>query len=249
MQPTVLIVAVLLLHGVSGHLFQQVLLHKLTKPLPKYHTRQLDADVDKFIDKRLEAAVRDRSFSSSRASSCEIDDNVDYNDTTQEEFNAVYSVFCRPECGNTILRIYESIGLFNEGGLFSREFFIGLCGTNENGDKCYESYVDTLNKTFIPQIFCYNNSECNCRSTLLEAVEEGGCCLNLYQYFHLFGEDRLTTLYDDCDVDFPSGCNNSTIRSNNSPKGSNDSPTGSGFMPQFALVTLIFALIFSVVFS
>ena len=97
------------------------------------------------------------------------------------------------------------------------------------------TYVDILDKILIPEIFCYNNSECNCRSTLEEAVEEEGCCLNLYQYINLFDEDRLTTLYDDCDVDFPSGCNNS--------------PVGSGFMPQVALVTLISSLIFSLVFS
>ena len=41
-------------------------------------------------------------------------------------------------------------------------------------------------------------------------------------------------LYDACDVDQPTACNNSP---------------GSGFVPQNALVTLISALIFSVVLS
>ena len=142
-----------------------------------------------------------------------------------------------------ILSVADDCGEFEEDDdVLSRDFFIGLCGTNENGDKCYESFVDTVNNTILSEFDCYfdyfDDKQCNCRSLLLAEVREKGCCLDPYHdAFEARFEDKfkLSELYDACDVNYPSGCNNS--------------PIGSGFMPQVALVTLISALIFSVVFS
>ena len=117
--------------------------------------------------------------------------------------------------------------------------------------------------------YCYGdytaNDVCNCRSELLEAVREQGCCHNVYYDYVNYlwqqqGYIKADELYDACNVDLPTGCNNSpiaagnkptTVTTRNSTTTADDSTTteesGHGVMTQVALVPLISVSIFSVV--
>ena len=238
MHPTVLIVAVLLLHGVSGHLFQRALPHKLTKHM-QFNTRQSDAEVDECINKRLEEALTNSTSCLVAAEETETEFDDDDDDQSQEVINAIYSVFCRPECGNVFISAADECGYFEGDDALLRDVLIDLCGTNENGDKCYElidEALDTINSQDACLETYFTTEVCTCRPALLEDVREHGCCLDIY--YDIVQEEtdyKVSDFYDACDVNYPSGCNNS--------------PLGSGFMPQVALVTLISALIFSVLLS
>ena len=151
------------------------------------------------------------------SSQCETvaDEGLDF--TTDEDFvyqstvNAVYEQFCKPECGNPILAALDKCGA--EDSVI--DFLSGLCGTNSNGDRCYESYVSSFNlqNTELSCYTTYNLDEyCNCRSELESAVETQGCCLKVYQdYFSTIYTYDLNKLYDECDVNVPRRCNNSPI--------------------------------------
>ena len=245
MHPTVLIVAVLLLHGVSGHLFPRALPYKPTKhmQLPKYHTRQ--SDVDECIDNKIDEAFQENAtleaICKTAAEEADADINDD-DDLTQSEINAIFSVLCRPDCGNVYLSAADDCGEFDGDDAPLRDFFIDICGTNQNGDKCYEIYGDAVD-ALISEEPCFETyfatKVCNCQSALSQDVREQGCCLDIYydliEGFQNGTDYKASDFFDGCDVNYPSGCNNS--------------PLGSGFMPQVALVTLISALIFSVLLS
>ena len=251
MHPTVLIVAVLLLHGVSGHLFPRALPQKLTKhmqlSMTKVHTRQSDVGV--CINNKIEDAFKENAtleaICEAAALKAENDiDDGDDDDLSQSEVNAIFSVLCIPGCGNAFIRAADDCGYFDGGDAPLKDVFIGMCGTNENGNKCYQIYTDAIDslESQDPCFETYFRSKvCNCRSALLQDVSDQGCCLDVYydlaeRLAERRGTDiKVSDFYDGCDVNYPSGCNNS--------------PIGSGFMPQVALVTLISALIFSVLLS
>ena len=164
MHPTVLIVAVLLLHGVSGHLFPRALPNKLTKHM-QLHTRQSDAEVDECIDKRLEEALQENVtlafICETAAEEVENDlDDDDDDDLSQSEVDAGFSVFCIPDCGNIFLSVADDCGYFKGDDAYLRDVLIGLCSTNENGDKCYESFVDAINITVLSEVDVENQQSC-----------------------------------------------------------------------------------------
>ena len=248
MHPTVPIVAVLLLHGVSGHLFQQDLSQKLTKhlqfPIAKRVPRQSDESV--CIGNKIEEAFKENATLEAicEAAVLKVENDFDDNDDdlSQSEVNAIFSVICIPDCGNAFISAADDCGYFDGDDAPLKDVLIGLCGTNENGVKCYQIFEDSLD-TLESQDPCletyFRFKVCNCRSALLQDVREQGCCLDVYydlaeELAMQRGTDlEVSDFYDGCDVNYPSGCNNS--------------PIGSGFMPaQIALVTLISALIFSV---
>ena len=239
MHPTVLVVAVLLLHGVSGHLFQRALPYELTKHMQLHKVHKRESDVDECIEGKITRAFQNNL---TLAAVCNFagegaEEEFDDDDLSQPEINAVYSVICRPECGNVFLSAADDCGYFKGENATLRDAIIGLCGTNQDGDKCYEIFIDA-EEILDSQESCYlsylEDKECDCKNELQEAVRDQGCCLDIYyDVIEKESGDKPSNLYDVCDVNYPSGCNNS--------------PIGSGFMPQVALVTLIFALIFSVV--
>ena len=245
MHPTVLIVAVLLLHGVSGHLFPRAFPYKLTKrmqlSMTKDHNRQ--SDVDECRDKKIEEAFKKNAtlaaICKTGVEEAENDLDNDDDDLSQSDVDAIFGVLCRPDCGNLFIGAADDCGYFDGDDAPSIDLFIGMCGTNQNGEKCYEIFKKAED-TVTSEAECYEDyvrdNLCNCRSQLIRGVREQGCCLDVY-YDLLKKEDIYdpSDLYDACNVDLPSGCNNS--------------PIGSGFMPQVALVTLISALIFSVLLS
>ena len=276
MHPTLHVLALftvtVLLDDVSGHLFPPAISHMLTDELalPKDYRRQSDSSAQCISDKLDAAFAGDNAFASNcRFLEFELE-GVIINDTSslQSTINSYYSTFCIPECGNVIIDAYNDCGIGT--GEFSLpvyvDFLIGLCGTNKNGEKCYQKYGDAID-LLINVTYCYfdytANDVCNCRSELLEAVREQGCCHNVYHDFnhiwqaHIIADD----LYDACNVDLPTGCNNSPITAGNSPTAADNRPTttgnnrttteesGHGVMTRIALVPLISVLIFSVVFG
>ena len=247
MHPTVLIVAVLLLHGVSGHLFPRTLPQKLTRhmqlPLVKGHTRQSDDCIGNKIDEIFKENATLEAICDAAALKAENDiDDGDDDNLSQSEVNAIFSVLCIPGCGNAFIRAADDCGEFDGDDAPFKDFYIGLCGTNQDGDTCYQLYTDAID-SLDSQDPCFETyfttKVCTCQSALEQDVRDQGCCLDVYYDFvQQIVDDtdfNVRDFYDTCDVNYPSGCNNS--------------PISSGFMPQVALVTLISALIFSVLLS
>lgn len=229
-----LFATMVLLNRVSGHLFQRAIPHVLTKyvKLPKDYKRQVECVNDKF-----DAAFQ-RSNSSS-VSDCksstleDIDSEINFTNDTSRFQLQIFHTLCIPECGNVFLDVLSQCGYFEEFSGF-KDLLIGLCGTNQNGDNCYQmlhgNTIDVMDS-------CYESylasDVCNCRSELLEGVRKQGCCFNVYHDF-LAGIGnfvKLDKFYDVCDVHLPTGCNNS--------------PIGIGLMPQVVVAILISVLIFS----
>lgn len=48
--------------------------------------------------------------------------------------------FCNPECGKVALDAYNECGYFDAALPGTEELSIGLCGTNNDGDICYQLY-------------------------------------------------------------------------------------------------------------
>lgn len=243
----VLFTATVLLHGVSGHLFPRAIPHVLTKKMELTKDYKRQSDIAQCVNDRIDAAFpgNDSDFvSDCRYSAREEFELIDLPDIPdlQSIINSVFRPFCIPECGNVIIDAYNDCGYFELIGLSGvDDFLIGLCGTNQNGDFCYERYGDAIDLVSSEES-CYGDylatDECNCRSVLLDGVEEQGCCLDAYHDFFNDNDGfvKADELYDACNVDLPTGCNNSPITA------------GSGVITQVApLVTLISALIFSVV--
>lgn len=252
MHPTlfVLLTAMVLLHGVSGHLFPRAIPHMLTKDmaLPKDFKRQ--TDIVQCVNDRIDAAFpgnNSQFVSDCRYSATEEFDLVDITDTEnlQPLITSVFRTFCIAECGNVIIDAYNDCGYFDQLGLPGIEtFLISLCGTNQNGDICYQVYGDALD-FLTSEGSCYNSytvsDQCSCQSELTNGVSEQGCCLDAYHDFRAdvassVGADvNIDELYNACNVDLPTGCNNSPITA------------GSGFVPHVTLISLISALICTVV--
>lgn len=221
-----------LLDGVSSHLFQRAIPHVLTKYImTKDYKRQIECAYDKFDD----AFQRSNSSFVSDCKSWTLEDTeIDFTTNDNSSFRLqIFHMFCTPECGKVFLEVLYKCGYFEEF-LGFKDLLVGLCGTNQNGDSCYQmlhgNTIDIIES-------CYESylaiDVCNCQSELLERVKEQGCCLNVYHNF-LAGIGnfvKLDKFYDTCNVLLPTGCNNS--------------PLGIGFVPQVVLVTLFSVFIFS----
>ena len=131
--------------------------------------------------------------------------------------NAAFQLFCLPECGTIFLEAEDECGVLDAD---SRNFFVSICGNNQ-GTPCYE-YFDEAIEFLQPSIVCYFNATlgfpCQCRSQLLSAVGEQGCCINVYQDLaQAIADDsggfnyRPDELYGFCDVRQPNDCNNSPL--------------------------------------
>lgn len=246
----VLLTATVLLHEVSG-LFPRAIPHILTKDMKlpaREYKRQ--TDIVQCVNDKLDDAFpgnNSRFVADCRYSATEEFELIDLTDTSnlQSLITSVFRTFCIAECGNVIMDAYNDCGYFDQIGLPGiEEFLIGLCGTNQNGDICYQIYGDALD-LITAEGTCYNYyvayDQCNCRSTLLNGVDEQDCCLDAYHDFRadiassLGSNVKVGDLYDACNVELPSGCNNSPITSGNS------------LMIQITFITLLLALIFTIV--
>ena len=157
-------------------------------------------------------------LSENNAAQCESvgDEGVELGQSTgslldQSTINAVYEEFCKPECGNAILEALDECGADDS----YIDFLSGLCGTNSDGDSCYEFFVSAVGLQGVA-VSCYTTYSqlgyCNCQSALETAVENDGCCLKVYEdYYSTVVKFDLKDLFDECDVNAPRSCNNSPI--------------------------------------
>ena len=150
----------------------------------------------------------------------------DLSTASQSTINTFYRTLCIPECGNVFLDSYAACG--ND---FQRNTLVSLCSSNENGNLCYELFVDNvaLNNRAVS---CSTNPDgCDCLQ-LSEGARRQGCCINiLHDVAKSTGRfTQLENVYSDCNVGLPGmRCNNSRLRSS--------SP-----LPAASIVTVLVAL-------
>ena len=211
MRCLVILTVVLLLHGASGSDSPQGAVHRLLRHVIGKRQTNLAC-----LNDRLEALFSDTDL----LARCEAaaDEGVDLELSTSDEqdaVNAIYQQLCEPECGNPILEALADCGAED----YIIDFNVGLCGTNADGDSCYEGYV-TATSFVQREAVCFANYDqygsCRCSSDLSSVVEQLGCCVNVYNdYYMNFVEFDVDELYDECGVDAPRDCNNSPISGSN----------------------------------
>ena len=190
----------------------------------------------------------------------------DLSRASQSTINTVYRTLCVPECGDVFLDAYAACG--ND---FQRNILVSLCSSNENGNLCYEIYVE--NVALITNAFsCTTNSgQCDCFQ-LSEGVTRQGCCINvLHDVVRSMGTlGQLEEVYGNCGVALPeTNCNNSLLsRSSRLPpttepeetnpptrgpeetnpptRGPEETNpcTGSGYLAQASMVVVLLAVLF-----
>ena len=234
----VLLVLSTFILGASCHRFPrpQAILNRLLANHP--HSKDI-------IHKRQTECVDDDLESADVDSVCRLtaqeEEQLDFDELSQSSFDIIFREFCKPECGNAVLAAFIECDAFEDELI---DLFVGLCGTNQNGEQCYRRIVRTLDFTSNTELSCFINStasgECECKSELSQAVEEQGCCLDVY---HDFLTDFLDSdgiryiprqVYDDCNINLPGGCNNSPISSS---------------VPLVATITTTTALIITIVLA
>ena len=199
--------AMILLHGTScrSDLLQRVFNQKASafKNQARVYPRQTDAEIECYDDE-LDDALRGES--SQFIEECK--DNVlglqrIFTYMSQSSVNTFGRTFCRPECGNAILAAYEACS--GELPSDTKDFYIGLCGTNADGNRCYEIFFNGGSHSSAI-VDCRNSSDqcrSGCRSEIINAVEDQGCCINIYNLF--------STASGSCSVDIPDPCNNNPL--------------------------------------
>ena len=144
----------------------------------------------------------------------------------QQQIEPIFSAYCNPECGIVINDVLNECGVYSSTFPGSEKLNVDLCGTNEDGTKCYRLYGKALD-SITTEASCYrtltSSGVCTCSSDLRDAVEEQGCCIDAY--YDLFsGIPNVYSpraLYEGCNEDFPTdGCNNSPVPYSGSPTNS-----------------------------
>jgi hypothetical protein len=180
--------------------------------------RQSTDEQDRCVQEKVEASSA--SSACKRAVTAE-ESELDFPDESQDDFDEIFRVLCDPDCAEIVHDAQEECGFNDE----SRDFFTGLCRINDNGDPCYESFLNVIGFVTGTELVCFVNSEasgtCQCRDALSTAVETYGCCLNAY---HEFFQNFLgagsgdgsglayvpSELYEGyCDVELPEDCTRS----------------------------------------
>ena len=223
MNLAILLLAIVTVHQASCASYPVTFLNGVLKRSVADTKRQISDQQIQCISERFAEEFHDSAI----GSQCTLVENQVPDITMlQAAVNEAQEIFCTPECGNTLLQIYRECGTFDEfPGLY--DFVIGLCATNSNGDRCYEHTVAGLVDLITTETSCSGTYErtktCTCRSELTSAVEELGCCINVFQDFYESISSHLdnSNLYRVCGVSIPGDCNNSPIGSSSagSPLG------------------------------
>ena len=219
--------ATLLFHGASSHLVPNAI---VTTPIEEDRAVQKykrDANAQRqCVSNRLDAIFQGNTSSFvSLCKSVAVGPQIDPSNPTnaQAQIIPIYRIYCISECGTAINDAYRVCGVYSSVPPGSEAFNVGLCGTNEDGNQCYQLYGDglTIQRT---EASCYNTyismGVCTCQIALTEAVQRQGCCLDGYHDF-LSGLGPSapfspSVLYNACNVNRPAGCNNSTIAASDS---------------------------------
>ena len=225
----ILCTATALLRGVSCQLFPRAILEQVTNNLEvsKVYKRQ---DVDA-ANKTLQCALdRFNAFyqgnNSRLVTECRsvalLQDDLDARDG-QVSINTRFSTLCSPECGNVLLDVYDACGAYVTP--HERNLMANLCGSNHNGNFCYELLLETraLINTAARCTIDHEAVTCNCPA-ITKGVEARGCCmdivnnlLEMLKALEFVGDLDLDAVYDDCNVNVPKrGCNNSPLTASSS---------------------------------
>ena len=135
---------------------------------------------------------------------------IDTTDLSPGEIASLQAAFfCDPDCGQPFVDAYFACDL--EG---LAQYTIGLCGTNEDGDRCGD-IVDNIIAVLSPaeDVCLPRSSVCSirCRNALETASDAVGCCVNIFNTTE-FEEDIGNPLIDEfalwssCGVDTPGFC-------------------------------------------
>ena len=215
--------ATLLLDGVSCHLSPQAILEKLTN-LGTSKLQQSQGDIEiahQCTLDRFDHAYQgnDSSFVIECMTAAVFDQELDPTTTNQSMFNAAFHALCVPECGNVILDGYDACGLFESS--YERRYLAALCGSNENGDFCYELFFDSLDLLSTAAL-CFHGA-CSCNS-LSEGVGRQGCCIDaLNDLVNSMQDDlggfNLDRVFGNCNIFPEAGCNNSPLSDSRSLHG------------------------------
>ena len=182
--PIILCAAVVLFHGVSCHLFPAVL-DPLTKVDHSHdYKRQSVAQLQECVSAGINVALSGNT--PSFISNCSLAATqliTSSSSSAQSQINEIFSSFCIPQCGNITQDVYEDCGFFDVTPPGNKRYLAGLCGTNENGDKCYRMYSKAVTQV-VSDKNCFINNEasggCNCRPLLLSTASNQGCCIDVY---------------------------------------------------------------------
>ena len=212
----ILCTAAVLLHGASCHLFPQAITNSLTSI--KHKRQAIPDSVVQCVSNELDAAFSGNNsrfvLDCKSAAIDEVEVSMD-SSVLQSIITKIYRTFCNPECGKVVLDAYNECGYFDAALPGTEELSIGLCGTNNNGDVCYQLYGIGLDLVS-SEANCYNtyvsSRTCTCRSTLMSGVARQGCCINVYHDF-ISGLNSYSpnVLYRECNVNRPGDCNNSPL--------------------------------------
>ena len=128
--------------GVSSYRFPrpQAILNRLraNHPHSKGIIYKRQTDTDECVEDELKSADVD---SACRLSAQE-EERLDFDDDlSQPSFDVVFREFCKPECGNAVLAAFIGCDAFEDEFI---DLFAGLCGTNQNGEQCYQRFVRAL---------------------------------------------------------------------------------------------------------
>ena len=208
--------ALVLLHGANCHRSPQPLaaLRGLLEHYANDVYKRGLLDGQKCVDETLEENGIDLKCEASADEELELD--FTSLEDSQPAIDSAFSVFCEPECGNAVLDAMIECKVFKEEtGIF--DLFIGLCGTNVNGERCYEHFISAMIHIQTEAICFANYSTrgvCECEAELSQEVADQGCCLDTFHEFittavNLPYDPR--ELYDECGVDIPGGCSNSPV--------------------------------------
>ena len=175
----------------------------------------------------------------------------------QAQISPFYRAYCNHECGDAINDAYNECGAYSSAPAGTETLNIGLCGTNEDGNICYQLYGDGL--TIVrTEASCYNTyisrRVCTCRSALSEAGDRQGCCLDVYHNFISgLGPSAYnpSVLYNACNVGRQSSCTNNPFFVPTAPRpttaddsDSDSSNSSSGATSFTSTVTAIIAYSF-----
>ena len=203
--------AAVLLHGASGSDPPRGTAHKLLQHI--VGKRQVNIGC---LNEKLQDLYSDNDFLAQCQTAAYDGADLDLSSLVyQSTINTIFQQFCEPECGNPILEALADCGAED----YIIDFYVGLCGTNADGDSCYEGFV-TATSFVQRETVCVANYDqygsCSCSSDLSSVVEQLGCCVNVYNdYYMNFVEFDVDELYDGCGVETPRDCNNSPISGSN----------------------------------
>ena len=196
---------IILFHGVSSHLHPKQILELTSSVLPHKNFKRQSFNLNGvcFVNQ-----LRDRSptcFNRLASSG------------TSDPIRALFRPLCSTDCGQVVLDSLDNCGL----GSAEVNIFADLCGTNANGVRCYTLLDEISELAADTNGACANSGSCSntCQSLLTQLVEQQGCCLDVFIDYArtLAGGSNPRELLNICNIDTPTGCNNSPFTATDMP--------------------------------